>query len=59
MPRKLLCCEQHLRHWVGQLWRADQIGALTIDTVDKINSVLTSPGSELPGYNRLKEATGP
>jgi hypothetical protein len=43
----------------GQLWRADQIGALTVDAVDKVNSVLTSLGSELPGYNQLKEATGP
>jgi hypothetical protein len=42
----------------GHLWSRIQAGAVSADITDKLNSVLTRFGSEIPGYNQAKEATG-
>jgi hypothetical protein len=39
----------------GRLWSGTQVGALTIDSVDKLDSVLNYFDSNVPGYDWLKE----
>ena len=42
------------RHY-GRVWTGTQVGALTIDAVDKADSVLTYFHQDIPGYDQLKE----
>lgn len=41
----------------SHLWTDTQITAIGADTIDKLNSVLTHFGSQIPGYDQLKEDT--
>lgn len=40
--------------YYGRVWTETQVSALTIDAVDKANSVLTHFGKDIPGYDELK-----